>query len=103
MQRIKKATTKSDERTREYILSLMKSLPAELFESVTELRDISAAIRAKANTLDKDVLMISEDLGKLMTRIDLLESLVIELCDTASKAVAIEPLWGVMQDVQEND
>ena len=45
----KPVTTKSDEKTRQYILDLMKSLPAELFALVTELRDISAVIRTKAD------------------------------------------------------
>jgi len=96
----KPVTTKSDEKTRQYILDLMKSLPAELFALVTELRDISAVIRTKADTLDQDVHVLSEDLGKLAARLDVLEQVVKELCDTASKATAVGPLWRVMQEEQ---
>lgn len=93
-------TTKSDDRTRMYILGLMESLPKELFALVTELRDISAVIRNKADTLDQDVHVLSRDLGKLAARLDALEQIVKELCDTASKATAIGPLWSVMQEKQ---
>ena len=94
----KPVTTRSDEKTKEYILGLMKSLPEELFQSVTELRDIAAAIRTKADTLDQGVQVLSEDLAKMSVRLDMLEKIVAELCDTASKATAIEPLWEVMKD-----
>lgn len=51
----------SDEKTREYILNLMRTC-------------------------------------KLSARLDALENVIHELCDTASVATAIGPLWNVMQE-----
>jgi len=89
---------RSDEKTQEYILGLMKSLPEELFQLVRELRGITEIIRRKTDRLDQDSKVLVEDLGKLFTRLDALEDVVRELCDTASKAMAVEPLWKIMQD-----
>lgn len=94
-------TTKSDKRTQEYILGLMQSLPTELFELVRELRGITEAIRSKADTLDQDVQQVTGDLVKLSARLDTLEAVVRELCDTASKAVAIEPLYKLLHLEEE--
>ena len=90
-------TLKSDERTREYILNLMETIPQELFQLVKELRDVTEVIKVKADRLDEDIQQTADDLGKLMARLDALEAVVGELCDTASKAVAIGPLWNIMQ------
>ena len=94
-------TTKSDKRTQEYILGLMQSLPTELFELVRELRGITEAVRSKADTLDQDVQQVTGDLVKLSARLDALETVVRELCDTASKAVAIEPLYKLLHPEEE--
>jgi uncharacterized coiled-coil DUF342 family protein len=97
----KLVTTKSDKRTQEYILGLMQSLPVELFELVKELRGITETIRNKADVLDQDVQQVTEDLRKFSTRLDALENVVRELCDTASKAVAIEPLYKLLHPEEE--
>ena len=102
MTRMKKpVTTRSDERTQEYILGLMQSLPAELFELVKELRGITEAVRNKADILDQDVRQVMDDLVKLSARLDASETIVRELCDTASKAVAIEPLYKLLHPEEE--
>lgn len=99
----KPVTTKSDERTQEYILGLMQSLPMELFDLVKELRGITETVRSKADTLDRDAQVLAEDLKKLTTRLDALENVVRELCDTASKAMAIEPLYKLLHPEEEKD
>lgn len=103
MTRMKKpVVTKADDKTREYILGLMKSLPQELFELVKELRGITETVRRKTDRLDKDAQLFIEDLGQLATRLNALEDVVRELCDTASKAMAVEPLWNVMKDAEKD-
>ncbi len=102
MTRMKRPIMKSDQRTQEYILGLMQSLPIELFELVKELRGITEAIRNKADTLDQDVQQVMGDLVKLSARLDALETIVGELCDTASKAVAIEPLYKLLHPEEES-
>lgn len=103
MTRMKKpVVTKADDKTREYILGLMRTLPQELFELVGELRGITETVRRKTDRLDQDAQAFIEDLGKLATRLDALEDVVRELCDTAAKAVAIGPLWDVMRDVKKD-
>ncbi len=92
--------TKADDKTREYILGLMQSLPQELFELVKELRGITETVRRKTDQLDQDAQVFTKDLGQLATRLNALEDVVRELCDTASKATAVGPLWRVMQEEQ---
>ncbi len=94
-------TTKSDKKTREYILGLMQSLPQELFELTKELRGITESVRNKADILEQDVQQVMGDLVKLSARLDALETVVHELCDTASKAVAIEPLYKLLHPEEE--
>ena len=105
MPRVKElVTTPSDDKTRQYVLDMMKDLPGELFALVTELRDTSAVIKLRANTLDRSTQAAYEqfrtDMNGLTARIDMLLQVIQELCRLAQKGTAIEPMWNIMQEKQ---
>lgn len=89
-------TMPSDEKTRNYILTMMRALPKELLDLATEFRDLSTAIRNGATTLE-------QNLASLSARIDLLLQIARELSDLASKSTAIGPMWAAMQDSSKEE
>lgn len=90
MPKTKKTELRSDEKTMEYLMGLMNSLPMKLFLLVKELKEDSSTINQRARQLLKDQESIN-------ARIALMMKIVEELCDVASTAQAIGPMMEVMQ------
>ena len=86
-------TTKADEKTMEYLMGMMNSLPMKLFLLVKELKEDSTIINQRARQLLKDQEGIN-------ARIALMMKIVEELCDVASTAQAIGPMMRVMREKQ---
>ena len=87
---------KSDKKTLEYLMGLMNSLPVKLFRLVKEFKESFVIIRRRAQELLTDV-------EGLTSRIDMMATIVEELCDVASAAMTVGPMMKIMEKDEEKE
>lgn len=81
----------TDEETKKFLLDLMQRIPGELATIARETRTLVDRARGTVGCAEQEIAALSRQLGEIEERIH-------KLCNVATQAVNIAPLWQITQE-----